>query len=170
MWCRSVWIQPKILFGHCWLFFQFFEIDVLTSTTASAVIHCLKRHFARYGIPKCVVSDSGPQIVSSLFADFYLTWRILHVTSSPGHQNENGKAEGAVKSAKKYPISGLVHGRYNAFVNKSRKFGFNSISQSNRYPTTKQHSGGKTGVDFQWGTSFMRAVLCRSWSRPTLCR
>ena len=24
MWCRSVWIQPKILFGHCWLFFQFF--------------------------------------------------------------------------------------------------------------------------------------------------
>jgi len=24
MWCRFVWIQPKILFGHCWLFFQFF--------------------------------------------------------------------------------------------------------------------------------------------------
>ena len=65
-----------------------------------AVIHCLKLHFARYGIPKCVVSDSGPQFVSSLFADFCSTWRILHVTSSPGHQNENGKAEAAVKSAK----------------------------------------------------------------------
>ena len=98
--CRSVWIQPKILVGHRWLFFQFFEIDVLTSTTASAVIHCLKQHFAWYGIPKCVVSDPGPQFVSSLFADFCSTWRILHVTSSPGHQNENGKAEAAVKSAK----------------------------------------------------------------------
>ena len=28
-------------------FSNFFEIDVLTSTTASAVNHCLKRHFAR---------------------------------------------------------------------------------------------------------------------------
>ena len=25
MWCRSVWIQPKILFGHCWLFFHFLK-------------------------------------------------------------------------------------------------------------------------------------------------
>jgi len=37
--------------------------------------------------------------VSSLFADFCSTWRILHITSSAGHQNENGKAEAAVKSA-----------------------------------------------------------------------
>jgi len=76
-------------------------IDVLTSTTASVVIHCLKRHFARYGIPKCVVSDSGHQFVSSLFEDFCSSWCILHVTSSLGHYNENGKGEAAIKSVKK---------------------------------------------------------------------
>jgi len=35
-----------------------------------------------------------------LFADFRSLWRILHVTSSPKHHHENGKAEAAVKSAK----------------------------------------------------------------------
>jgi len=44
------------------------------------------------------VSDSGPQFVSSLFADFCPSWRILHVNSIPGYQNE--KAEAAFKSAK----------------------------------------------------------------------
>jgi len=81
-------------------FSNFFEIDVLTSLTASAVVRCVKRHFAGCGIPKYVVSDSGPQFVSSLFADFCSAWRILHVTSSPGHQNENGTAEAGVTSAK----------------------------------------------------------------------
>ena len=50
-------------------FSNFFEVDVMTSTTAKQMITCLKRHFARYGIPKCIVSDFGPQMMSNEFRD-----------------------------------------------------------------------------------------------------
>ena len=42
-------------------FSNFWEIDKLTNTLASTVILRLKSHFARYGCPKQVVSNSGPQ-------------------------------------------------------------------------------------------------------------
>ena len=64
------------------------------------VIYCMKKHFARYGIPRMIVSDCGSQFVSSAFQTFCEKWCITHVTSSPGHQRENGKAESAVKIAK----------------------------------------------------------------------
>jgi len=34
------------------------------------------------------------------FTEFMKSWRIIHSTSSPGHQSANGKAEAAVKSVK----------------------------------------------------------------------
>ena len=64
------------------------------------VIFTPKRHFCRYGIPKCVVSDCGRQFVSDEFARFCTKWSIVHYTSSPGHQQSNGKAEAAVKTYK----------------------------------------------------------------------
>ncbi|CAK8685059.1 unnamed protein product [Clavelina lepadiformis] len=81
-------------------FSNFAEIDVMTSTTAKHVIISLKRHFARYGIPKCIVSDSGPQFISTEFQIFCQKWAIQHYKSSPGHQQCNGKAEAAVKTLK----------------------------------------------------------------------
>ena len=47
---------------------NFFEVDPMTSTTASAVIKKLKNHFARYGCPDTVVADNGPQFLSKEFA------------------------------------------------------------------------------------------------------
>ena len=41
-------------------FSGYWEIDQLTSTTSTAVVRCLQRHFARYGIPVKVMSDNGP--------------------------------------------------------------------------------------------------------------
>ena len=52
---------------------------------------------ARFGIPRQVVSDGGPQFTSSEFERFVESWGISHVTSSPNHQQANGKAESAVK-------------------------------------------------------------------------
>ena len=46
----------------------------MTSTTAKQMITCLKRHFARYGIPKCIVSDFGPQMMSNEFQQFVTKW------------------------------------------------------------------------------------------------
>ena len=79
---------------------NFWEIDRLTSTTSSAVVLKLKNHFARYGCPNRLISDNGPQFVSSEFRKFANDWDFEHRTSSPGNSKANGKVESAVKTAK----------------------------------------------------------------------
>ena len=69
---------------------NFGEIDRLTSTTSSAVVFKLKNHFARYGCPNRLISDNGPQFVSSEFRKFANDWDFEHRTSSPGNSKANG--------------------------------------------------------------------------------
>ena len=81
---------------------NFWEIDALRKdTTAKSVIKKLKAHFARYGCPDQVVSDNGPQFACDEFAKFAVEWDFDHTPSSPAHSKSNGKAESAVKTAKK---------------------------------------------------------------------
>ena len=72
----------------------------MTKITTQQIIHCVKKHFARYGIPKIIVSDCGSQFISHDFSVFCKKWHITYITSSPGNQEESGKAEAAVKAAK----------------------------------------------------------------------
>ena len=88
-------------------FSNFIEIDYLESTKSSKVIRALRIHFARYGIPDTVVSDNGPQFTSQEFMDFQRKWGFEHVTSSPGYPQSNGKAEQAVKTAKRIMLKAL---------------------------------------------------------------
>lgn len=92
---------------------NFIEVDNLTNMTSLSkqVIAILKKHFARYGIPSVVVSDNGPQIVSREFELFLERWKIIHVTSSPVHQQSNGKAEAAVKIIKSLMRKTMKDGR-----------------------------------------------------------
>ena len=75
-----------------------------------SVIRKPKAHFARYGIPEQLVTDNGPQFASCYFLKFEKEWDFEHLTSSPHHSQSNGKAESAVKEAKKllrkYKLSG----------------------------------------------------------------
>ena len=80
---------------------NFWEVGRLLDTKSSTVIRKLKAHFARNGSPNYVVSDGGPQYVSEEFNRFAREWDFEHVTSSPHNQNANGKAEAAVKMAKR---------------------------------------------------------------------
>lgn len=82
-------------------FSDFFECESLKTTNASAVIKACKKTFARYGIPIQVNSDNGPQFTSAGFRQFSKEWGFQHTTSSPGHQQSNGKAEAAVKIIKR---------------------------------------------------------------------
>ena len=82
-------------------FSNFWEIDYLADTKASTIIKKLKCHFARQGIPDSVISDNGPQFACEQFGLFSKQWGFEHQPSSPGHQQANGKAEAAVKQAKK---------------------------------------------------------------------
>ena len=89
---------------------NFIEVDHLSSTTTRQVITKLKGHFARYGIPMQIVTDSGSQFLSREFKDFTRNWGIGHATSSPEHHKSNGKAEAAVKIAKMMMRKALLDG------------------------------------------------------------
>ena len=80
---------------------NFIEVDRLYSTSSSAIIHKLKAHMARHGIPERVVRDNGPQYSSKEFRSFAQQYEFEHVSSSPGYPQSNGKAESAVKQAKR---------------------------------------------------------------------
>lgn len=80
---------------------DFFEIDELTNTTTRDVTDKLRGHFARYGIPETLISDGGPQFTSLEFKNFIKCWELEHHVTTPYHSQSNGKAESAVKEAKK---------------------------------------------------------------------
>ena len=65
--------------------------DKMTTTTAS---------FARYGIPRQLVSDNGPQFPSCEYDKFVHQWKFDHKTSLPMYPRSNRKAEAIVKLAK----------------------------------------------------------------------
>ena len=80
---------------------NFFEVDRLEQLTSLAVVKKLKPHFARFGIPNTLVTDNGPQFISDDFRDFSMKYQFEHITTSPYHHQSNGKAESAVKQAKR---------------------------------------------------------------------
>lgn len=79
----------------------YWELDRRHTTDASTVVTKLKKHFARHGSPCQLVSDNGPQFVSAEFQKLTKEWDIEHTVTSPYNSEANGKAEAAVKSAKK---------------------------------------------------------------------
>ena len=80
---------------------DFWELDCLPDTASNTIITCTKAHFARYGVPDTMVIDHGPQFRSHEYEKFAQQWEVVHTTSSPYHSQSNGKAESAVKIAKK---------------------------------------------------------------------
>lgn len=50
-------------------FSDYFELDLLSDTTAESVVNAAKRHFARHDIADMVI-DNGPQYSSAHFAKF----------------------------------------------------------------------------------------------------
>ena len=79
---------------------NFFEVDKLSNPTTQQVTGKLSSHIARYGQPEVLISDNGPQFSSAEFSRFVARWDVQHKTSSPHHQQGNGRAEAAVKIAK----------------------------------------------------------------------
>ena len=90
---------------------NFWEIDYLENTKACVVIRKLKAHFARYGLPSIVMSDNGPQFISEESKNFAVNYDFEHVTSSPHYPRSNGKAESAVKMAKRLLVKAVESGK-----------------------------------------------------------
>ena len=68
------------------------EVCLLNDTHSSSVIMKLKSIFSRFGIPKVVISDNGPQFSSYQFMRFAKEWDFTHDPSSPKHAKSNSMA------------------------------------------------------------------------------
>ena len=87
----------------------YFEVDRLPSKKASDIIYALRLQFARHGIPVEVVSDNSP-FGSEEFKTFAERWEFKHTTSSPRFPQSNGRAENAVKTAKRLMVKASESG------------------------------------------------------------
>ena len=84
-------------------------IQVLSKTSASQTITVLQEVFARYGIPRVLVSDNAPQFIAEEFKRFMSANGIHHIRSSPYHPSSNGAAEWLVQTVKRAIYAG--HGQ-----------------------------------------------------------
>ncbi|XP_026743672.1 uncharacterized protein K02A2.6-like [Trichoplusia ni] len=80
---------------------KWIEAIRMLSTTSQAVIKELREMWARFGLPKQLVSDNGPPFFSGEFQQFLNNNGIEHIFSAPYHPASNGAAENAVKICKK---------------------------------------------------------------------
>ena len=91
--------------GHNWLLVvdattKWVEIVPMKITTAEKTIQAMEEMFSRFGMPRMVVSDNGPQFTSQQFQEYCKRNNVKHVTSTPYHPRTNGLAERAVRTFK----------------------------------------------------------------------
>jgi len=60
----------------------------------------------RFGVPKEIVSENGPQFIGTKITEFFQSWQIKTITSTPYHPVGNGQAESTnkviINNLKKY--------------------------------------------------------------------
>ena len=72
----------------------------MKTTTTSTMCQKLREVFARFGVPRVIVSDNGPQFTSEEFQSFCRANVVQHIRSTPYHPKTNGLAERAVRTFK----------------------------------------------------------------------
>ena len=72
-----------------------------TQAGAQGLIAALRTLFATFGVPEDISSDGGPEFSASATADFLTRWGVRHRVSSAYFAQSNGRAEVAVKKAKR---------------------------------------------------------------------
>ena len=66
------------------------EVIEMKTTAFTASIEELRRLFASHGLPLQLVSDNGPQFMSSEFVSFLKENGVKHVRCTPYHPSSNG--------------------------------------------------------------------------------
>ena len=89
---------------------KYFEVSVIPNTLASTAIQHTKSIFARFGIPKIVISDNGPPYPSREYKKFAKEWGFHHDTSSPKYPKSNGLVERTVQTVKRTIRKALKNG------------------------------------------------------------
>jgi hypothetical protein len=86
-------------------------VEVLSSTAgtdlggSSGLVRHLRTFFATFGVPEELSSDGGPEFIATHTQNFLRAWGIKHRVSSVSFPQSNGRAEVAVKTAKRLLMS-----------------------------------------------------------------
>ncbi|UYV84912.1 K02A2.6-like [Cordylochernes scorpioides] len=79
---------------------KWIEAIPILNTSTRKTIEQLRCLFARFGIPRTLVSDNGTGFTSEEFRQFMTTNGIRHLWTAPFHPSSNGLAERAVQTIK----------------------------------------------------------------------
>ena len=85
---------------------------------SAGLIRHLRSFFATFGVPEELASDSGPEFTAGNTEKFLRLWGVHHRLSSVSFPQSNGRAEVAVKTAKRLlmsntgPTGNLDHDRF----------------------------------------------------------
>ena len=88
-------------------------VEVLGATAstelggAAGLVRHLRGFFRTFGVPEELSSDGGPEFMAGLTQDFLRLWQVRHRVSSVGFPQSNGRAEVAVKTAKRLLMSNV---------------------------------------------------------------
>ena len=77
------------------------EIAKVPSTAFQTLVANLRRWFTQWGVPKTLETDGGPPFSGRQFGAFMEQWGVQHRQSSAYYAQSNGRAELAVKAAKR---------------------------------------------------------------------
>ena len=72
----------------------------MATTTAKKTVRILCSLFSRYGLPRAIASDNGPQFISSIFKAFCKNNEICHKCSAPYHPSTKEEVECFTQSFK----------------------------------------------------------------------
>ena len=85
---------------------------------SAGLVRHLRSFFGTFGVPEELASDGGPEFTSKHTEDFLRLWGVRHRISSVSFPQSNGRAEVAVKTAKRLltsntgPTGSLDHNRF----------------------------------------------------------
>ncbi|GFR26337.1 hypothetical protein TNCT_385321 [Trichonephila clavata] len=79
---------------------KWLEVYPMKTTTTKKTIECLRDSFARFGLPRVLVSDNGSQFTSYEFQRFIQRNGVKHKTSAPFKPSSKGQAERYVATLK----------------------------------------------------------------------
>ena len=75
---------------------KWIEVIKMSSTKSEPVIKDIRGLFSRFGLPRVIVSDNGPQLVSNEMKNLMNRNVINHVLIPAFHPASNGQAESIV--------------------------------------------------------------------------
>ena len=87
------------------------DVEIMKTITTAALEPSLRRIFARYGIPKEIVTDNAQTFCSASFAHLMDEFGIKHRRITPNYPRVNGEVERVNRSINKVVKTAIADGR-----------------------------------------------------------